>query len=331
MTTLRAIGAEDISRTLPFGVAADVLAAAFTNSESDPLSPRQALPFADGELLVMSAVRNGGIGASYAGVKMVTVRNANRVLGLPSVHAAYILFGGESLVPLALIDGAALTGFRTAAVSALATRILAPRDATRLVIFGAGVQAQYHLKAMAAVRPVGQVTIVNRDAERAAQLIEMARVLGLDACRGGAESVAEADIVCTCTTSFIPVFDGSLLSAGAHVNAIGSYHSDARELDDHTAARGRWFVEDRASAFEEAGDVLMPIARGAVGVDFVLDDLFGLCAGAVGRTSADEITVFKSVGLAIEDLAIAEALLGYGPNAPNVSRPRGGRRDRQEP
>lgn len=290
-----------------------MLAEAFTNGDGSPPTSCEHLRFADGELLVMSAVRNAGVGASFAGVKVVSVRNQNLALGLPSVHAVYVLFGGELLNPLALIDGDALTGFRTAAVSALATRILARHDAARLVIFGAGVQAEYHLKAMAAVRPIHHVTIVNRDRVRAAQLIELAHALGLEACRGEAAGVAEADIVCTCTTSSTPVFDGSLLSPGTHVNAIGSYHPDVRELDDVTASRGRWFVEERARVFEESGDVLMPIASGAVEIDFVVDDLVGLCSGGVGRTAAEAITVFKSVGLSIEDLAIAEALVRAQP------------------
>ena len=305
---LRLISAEDIARTLSIGMAADVLATAFRSRQSAPPSGRQHLPFADGELLVMSAVHNAGSGSSYAGVKVVSVRNKNLEIGMPSVHAAYALFGGESLAPLALVDGAALTGFRTAAVSALATRMLARDDAAKVVIFGAGVQAEAHLTAMAAVRPVREVTIVNRDAHRAALLIDLAHVLGLEARRGDATSVAGADIVCTCTTSPTPVFDGNLLSPGTHINAIGSYLPDVRELDDVTARRGRWFVEEHTRVFEESGDVLLPIANGTVGADFVVDDLFGLCAGGAGRTSAEEITVFKSVGLAIEDLAIAEAL-----------------------
>ncbi len=313
MTALRVISAEDIARSLPIAKAVEVLASTFTDAISGPPSGRQHLPFADGELLVMSAVHNPGVGPSYAGVKVVSVRNQNLEIGLPSVHATYVLFGGEALAPLALVDGAALTGFRTAAVSALATTILARPDAARLVLFGAGVQAASHLTAMAAIRPLRHVTIVNSNAQRASHLVELARALGLDACRGDATSIADADIICTCTTSATPVFDGNLLSAGTHINAIGSYHPDVRELDDTTAQRARWFVEERTRVFAESGDVLMPIASGAVGAQFVVDDLFGLCSGAAGRRSAEEITVFKSVGLGIEDLAIAEALFTAEP------------------
>ena len=216
---------------------------------------------------------------------------------------------------LDLIDAADAEGETRVVLSApggdswaLATRMLARDDAANVVIFGAGVQAEAHLTAMAAVRPVRQVTIVNRDEHRAALLIDLAHVLGLEARRGDATSVAGADIVCTCTTSPTPVFDGNLLSPGTHINAIGSYLPDVRELDDVTARRGRWFVEEHTRVSEESGDVLLPIANGTVAADFVVDDLFGLCAGGAGRTSAEEITVFKSVGLAIEDLAIAEAL-----------------------
>jgi ornithine cyclodeaminase/alanine dehydrogenase-like protein (mu-crystallin family) len=309
VTALRLISAEDIARSLPIAKAVEVLASIFTDMVGGPPAGRQHLPFADGELLVMSAVHNAGVGSSYAGVKVVSVRNQNLEIGMPSVHAAYVLFGGEALAPLALVDGAALTGFRTAAVSALATTILARPDAARLVLFGAGVQAEAHLTAMAAIRPLRQVTIVNSNAQRATQLVELALALGLEASRGDATSVADADIICTCTTSAIPVFDGNLLSPGTHINAIGSYHPDVRELDDVTAQRARWFVEERTRVFAESGDVLMPIASGAVAAQFVVDDLFGLCNGAAGRTSAEEITVFKSVGLGIEDLAIAEALV----------------------
>jgi ornithine cyclodeaminase/alanine dehydrogenase-like protein (mu-crystallin family) len=309
VTPLRVIGPEDIARSLTIAKAVEVMASVFASAVDGPPAGRQHLPFADGELLVMSAVHNAGIGSSYAGVKVVSVRNHNVDIGLPSVHATYVLFGGEALAPLALVDGAALTGFRTAAVSALATTFLARPDASRLVIFGAGVQATSHLTAMAAIRPLRQVTIVNNDPRRAAQVIELAHGLGLEAFRGDATSVADADIVCTCTTSAVPVFEGTLLSPGTHINAIGSYHPDVRELDDATAQRARWFVEERTRVFEESGDVLLPIASGAVTATFVVDDLYGLCSGAVGRTSAEEITVFKSVGMGVEDLAIAEALV----------------------
>jgi ornithine cyclodeaminase/alanine dehydrogenase-like protein (mu-crystallin family) len=314
VTELRVLSGADIDRSMSMQRATDVLRDAFTASGEPPAFGREHLPFADGELLVMSAVRTEPDGRSFAGVKVVTVRNDNVADGLPSVHAVFVLFGGPSLGPIALIDGAALTGFRTAAVSALATRILAREDAERLVIFGAGVQATAHLKAMAAVRPIRHVTIVNRDETRAEMLLQVARGLGIEACRGDQGSVRDADIVCTCTTSASPVFEGALLEPGSHVNAVGSYHPDVRELDDTTARRARWFVEERARVFEESGDVLMPIASGAVVADFVVADLFGLCAGAAGRTAPEDITVFKSVGLAIEDLAIATALIEIPPD-----------------
>jgi ornithine cyclodeaminase/alanine dehydrogenase-like protein (mu-crystallin family) len=307
--TLRMVGPEDIERTMSITAAADVLATMFSSAHVPPPAARQHLPFADGELLVMTAVNNPESGASSAGVKVVTVRNANLEIGMPSVSAVYVFFGGPALAPLALIDGAALTAFRTCAVSALATRMLAREDASRLVIFGAGAQAAAHLRAMAAVRPISHVTVINENAARASRLIEIGRALDVEVCRGGMADVVEADIVCTCTTSATPVIDGKMLSPGTHINAIGSYHPDVRELDDVTARRGRWFVEERERVFEESGDVLLPIANGEVGAGFVVDDLFGLCRGSRGRTSEEEITIFKSVGLAIEDLAIANALI----------------------
>ena len=310
---LRVITAGDIERLMSIDAATAVLSAAFSGPDGAPPMARERLPFADGELLVMTAAGGANAGHPVAEVKVVTVRNANHDIGEPAVQAAYILFGGASLAPLALIDGTALTAFRTAAVSALATRLLACEGAEKLVVFGAGVQAAAHLGAMTSVRPIREVVIVNKDAERAQRMLGIARSLGLAARRGDASDVSGGDIVCTCTTSPAPVFDGSLLTPGTHVNAVGSYHSDTRELDDVTAIRGRWFVEERAQVAIEAGDVIIPVSSGIVSADFIVGDLYDLCAGTAGRTDASEITVFKSVGVALEDLAIAEALVRAGP------------------
>jgi ornithine cyclodeaminase len=198
---------------------------------------------------------------------------------------------------------------RTAAVSGLATRFLARPDAARLVMFGAGVQGKAHLEAMCAVRPVSELVVVSRTPGPADALAEVGRRLGLAATVGSPHDVASADIVCTCTTSEEPLFDGSLLRAGAHVNAVGSHRPEAREIDTETVRRARVVVESRDVAFAEAGDLLIPIAEGAIDRRHVAADLAEVVRGAEVRRSPDEMTVFKSVGMAFEDLVVARAIV----------------------
>lgn len=299
---MRLVGEGELRRALPMAAAVDALEAAFGGPSPPEAPARSRVPVDGADLLLMPAVGEGG-----AGVKLVTVNPANPGRGLPLIHAVYVLFEGGSLRPEALIDGRALTALRTAAVSALATRHLAREDARRLVIFGAGVQARAHLEAMPAVRPVESVTVVSRTPDRARALAGLAAERGLEAAVGGPEAVAEADLVCTCTTSRTPLFDGRLLRPGAHVNAVGAYSPDARELDDETIRRARVVVETREAALAEAGDLLIPIAAGVVGPSHVVADLAEVVRGARVRRSAEDVTVFKSVGVALEDLAVARA------------------------
>jgi ornithine cyclodeaminase len=240
-----------------------------------------------------------------AGVKLVTI--PTRAPGRTLIGGLYVLFD-RGLRPRALIDAAALTSLRTAAVSALATDLLARADACRLVLFGAGVQAAAHVDGMLAVRPVREVTVVGRGGERQRRLVDDLRHRGVAADVGTPSAVAESDLICTCTTSREPVFDGRLLAAGSHVNAVGSYTPEARELDDATVQRCRLVVEDREAVLAEAGDLIIPIRDGLFSDDRICADLGELVRGATARRSHEEITVFKSVGLAMEDLAVANAL-----------------------
>jgi ornithine cyclodeaminase/alanine dehydrogenase-like protein (mu-crystallin family) len=247
-------------------------------------------------------------GRAGLGVKLVTLNPDNPARGLPFIHGVYVLFDREGLVPEAILDGTTLTTIRTAAVSALATDRLARPDAARVVVYGAGAQARAHARAMCAVRTVRDVAIVGRDAGRAEALAAELRGEGLPARVASSEAVAEADIVCACTTSRTPVFDGALLPAGVHVNAVGAYRADLRELDDTAMSRGLVAVETRAAALAEAGDVVQAIAAGAIAAEDLVE-LRAVVAGEAGRDSAAEVTVFKSVGLALEDLAVARAAL----------------------
>jgi ornithine cyclodeaminase/alanine dehydrogenase-like protein (mu-crystallin family) len=281
--------------------AIDALHAAFA-AELPEAPLRSHVDTAAGGLLLMPASGHAGVG-----VKLVTLTGSNPERGLPFIHALYVLFDAETQAPVATLDGAALTALRTAAVSGVATRLLAREDASRLVLFGAGVQATSHLEAMRAVRPIEEVVVVSRGAERAAALVERADAAGLRARIGAPADVANADLVCTCTTSERPVVEGARLTAGAHVNAIGAYLPSMRELDTEAVRRSRVVVDTREAAFAEAGDLLIPMGEGAIGPEHVLADLAELVRGAEVRRAPDDLTVFKAVGVAFEDLIVARA------------------------
>jgi ornithine cyclodeaminase len=193
-------------------------------------------------------------------------------------------------------------------VSGLATRLLANPDASRLVVFGAGAQATAHVEAMHAVRPLSQVVVVGRDPARADALVAFAKGLGIDARTGMPADVATADLVCTCTTSAVSVFSGYDLANGAHVNAIGAYLADQRELDTETMRRAKVVVETRDVALGEAGDVVIAIDEGAIEAD-ALVVLADVVRGRAVWTTPADITVFVSVGFAFEDLVVARAAL----------------------
>ena len=301
---LRVIDAEELRAWLPMVRAVDALEEAFRTGEPGAGPLRTHVETKAGTLLAMPATDVAGVG-----VKLVTLTPGNPAAGLPLIHAVYALFDPRTQAPLAVLDGAALTALRTAAVSGLATRHLANPGASRLAIFGAGVQARSHLEAMCAVRPIADLLVVSRSRDRAKALVDEGERRGLSSGLGDPQAVAGFDLVCTCTTSDVPLFDGSLVRPGTHVNAVGSYRPDARELDTETVRRARVVVETRAVAMEEAGDLLIPIEEGAVGADHVIADLAEVVRGAAIRRAADDVTVFKSVGMAFEDLVVARAIL----------------------
>ncbi|MFF2624408.1 ornithine cyclodeaminase family protein [Kitasatospora griseola] len=257
---------------------------------------RSAVPVPAGELLLMPAATG-----AFAGVKIAGVAPANPAAGLPRITGSYLLLDGPTLQPLALLDGAALTALRTPAVTALALRALAGPDAAHLVVFGAGPQAFGHVAALRAVLPLERVTVVARRPGPATELVRYAEGLGLAAAVGGADAVAKADLVVCCTTARTPLFDGRLVPDGAVVAAVGSHEPDAREVDEQLVGRADLFVEARAVARREAGDLLM--ARAA---EEILVNLSELVTGrAVVRH--DRPRFFKSVGMAWQDLAVAAA------------------------
>lgn len=297
---IRFIGEGELIDLLSMERAVDALEDLFREGLPD-LPPRQHLDTGRGDLLLMPAFDERAVGT-----KLVTVAPGNPTRGLPLINGVYVLFDGESLRPAALFDAAPLTGMRTAAVSAVATRHLANPEARHLVVFGSGVQARWHIHAMRAVRPIEKVTIVARSRERAVAVAE--EFEDVVAVRlGDPSAAADADIVCCCTTSDSPVFDGARLPSGAHVNAVGSYKPTARELDDAVMERAHVVAELLESVLSEAGDLVIPVRRGVVSPDDVVG-LTDVVRGAAPRRRGD-VTVFKSVGHAAEDLAVAVAAM----------------------
>ncbi len=257
------------------------------------------------DLLVMPAMADG-----WAGVKMVSLDPDNPARGRSFINGVYTLFVPPGLEPEASIEGRALTELRTAAVSGLATRHLARPDAARLTIFGAGAQGRSHLLAMAAVRDLTEVRIVAPRSESVDAFLTFATDhLDVEVRPGTPADVATSDIVCTCTSSATPVFDGSMLPEGIHVNAIGAYRPDLQEVDAATVIGSRVVVELREAALTEKGDLLLAESEGGWNRESIVADLTELLRdGAPVRTSTGDRTLFSSVGHAYEDLIVARAI-----------------------
>lgn len=254
---------------------------------------RSRVPTEHGQLLLMPAEWG-----RYAGIKVATVAPDNPHVGKPRIQGAYLLLDAETLTPLAMLDGAALTTLRTAAVSALAVDELAAPSATRLVVFGTGPQARGHIAAIRAVRPIDEVLVIGRDIDRA-----RAFASSVDARAGWVADVARADVVVCATTARTPLFDGASLASHATVVAVGSHEPDVREVDDTTVCASTVVVEARSAALREAGDVAQPVAAGLFDPD-TLVDLASLVRGTV-TVDMSRPRLFKSVGMAWEDLVIA--------------------------
>jgi len=292
---VRFVGEAELLRLLPTADAVEALEATF--GASLPAAPARHHHHAAGsELLLMPAWGREG-----TGVKLVSITPGNADRGLPLIHGVYVLFAPDTNEPRAMLDGAGLTALRTAAVSALATKHLARPDAESLLIVGAGRQAHAHLDAMCAVRPIRHLAVTGRDPERVRALEDRARAAGLDT-----TGDVPPDIVCTCTTSATPVLEA--VPEGVHVNATGASRPDMRELATAVVTASTVFVETRQAALAEAGDLLQPIEEGAWSADRIAGDLADVVAGRAGRTGERERTLFKSVGVASEDLAVAAAV-----------------------
>jgi ornithine cyclodeaminase len=246
--------------------------------------------------------------AGFIGTKLVTIFPDNAARGKASVLGTYVLMDGATGEVVALLDGVALTLWRTAAASALAATYLARPDASRMVMVGAGALAPHLIAAHAAVRPIAEVLIWNHHGDKAKALAARLDRPGLSvrATDDLAAAIAAADIVSSATLSSEPLVRGEWLRPGSHVDLVGAFTPQMREADDTAIARARVHVDTRAGATKEAGDIVQPLASGVLPESGILGDLFDLVGGrARGRESPEEITLFKSVGTAIEDLAAA--------------------------
>jgi alanine dehydrogenase len=274
-----------------------------------PLRSKVPLPDGSGVLGLMP----GYLGQPESfGLKVVTVMPGNHGTPYDSHQGVVMLFGVEHGEPLAILDATAITAIRTAAASAAATDALANPDAGDLALLGSGAQARTHLAAMQCVRPLRRVRVWSRNRANAARFAREEgerRGLEIEDAASAEEAVRDADIVCTVTAAREPILLGDWLAPGAHVNAVGACFSTSRELDTEAVRRARFFTDCRESCLNEAGDFLIPRSEGAITDTHVLGELGAVLLGKIpGRVSHDDVTIFESLGIAIEDLAAAHLI-----------------------
>lgn len=306
---IRVINAAQVRQLLPMAGCIDAMESALKalarGEAENPLRSMVWLPDKRGLLVSMPSVMGDAMG-----IKVISVMPENHGTAYDSHMGAVLLFETKHGQPLALIDASEITAIRTAAVSGLATRLLAREDASDLAILGTGVQADSHLEAMLAVRQIRQVRVWSRSAVHcetfAARAAERYRVT-VTPVVSAQEAVQHADIICTTTSSNEPVLYGEWLSAGAHLNVVGASVPTAREVDSAAMRKASLFVDRRESTLNEAGDFLIPKQEGLIGDDHIRAELGDILLGNhAGRTAPEEITLFKSLGLAVEDLASAQ-------------------------
>jgi alanine dehydrogenase len=308
---MRILSAEDVDAALDDTALIDRLEAAFRAGAEVPLRHHHHLP--TGTLLLMPAWS-----PRHVGIKLVTVFSDNVKHALPSVFGQYVLLDGSTGQPQALLDGTMLTKRRTACASGLAARYLAPHNASRLLMIGTGALAPHLVRVHAKVRPIREVAIWGRRQSQAEELARrlaaslpdaVGRPIKVRAVADRRAAVAEADIVSCATLSKEPLVEGDWLHAGQHIDLVGAYTPEMRESDDKAVWRARVYIDTRQGALKEAGDIVQPLKNGTIDEDDVIADLFELARGQqTGRLSGDatSITLFKSVGTALEDLAAAE-------------------------
>ena len=309
MPTLRVLSASDIDRAIDMSAAMDVMSAAFGQLAKGRANVPQRLGLKTDTGLVLAMP--GNLPDEHAlAIKIVTVFPDNSRRGLPSIFGLVVVLDAATGAPLALIEGGHLTALRTGATSGLATRLMARPEARTVALFGAGVQARTQLAGVRAVRDIREVRIVSRRAESATLLAGELTGVDTRVLHDAAQAIRGADIVITATTCPTPLFLGGALEPGTHVNAIGAYAATMREVDSAAIQRARIVVDTREGALAEAGDLIIPIRERVIGANHIVAELSELVTGAIpGRTSEEEITLFKSVGHAAQDVALARRVL----------------------
>ena len=303
------VNQREVPQLLPMKECIDVMADALAAlTRGDAVVPLRGMAKVTDEAGLLAWMPSLLPGAGVMGIKVISVF-PNEGTELESHQGAILLFEAERGSLLAVIDASAVTAIRTAAVSGLATRLLARKDADDLAILGSGTQAGTHLEAMSAVRNLRRVRVWSRNGEHAGRFAareSRGRGLKIEVSETAREAVEGASLICTTTASVEPVLQGEWLAPGVHVNAVGFAGATGRELDAQAMRRARLYADRRESIMNESGDFLIAKSEGAIGDDHVIGELGEVVVGSVeGRTSAEQITVFESLGLAIEDLAAA--------------------------
>ncbi len=314
------LDADAVRQTLPMSEAIDAMKQAFAALVEGRavVPPRAHLPVtrhAGVSLFMPALVDDADPDRQALTVKAVSLFDGNQARGLARIQAAVLVLDPQTGQPAALLEGAVLTAIRTAAASGAATDLLARPGSRRLAILGAGTQARWHVAAICAVRPIETVRVYGPTPAKVQALIDDLRQRGeitaeLSAAGSPAEALAGADVICAATTSRDPAFDDADVPAGAHLNAVGSYTPQAREVPAATVVRSLVVVDSRQAAWEEAGDLIQPLEAGLIDRDHVHAELGELVLGRrPGRSSDQQITFFKSVGIAVQDALAAQTAL----------------------
>lgn len=311
------LSADEVKKALPMAECIEAMKAAFGALSSEqvemPLRTRISVASQDGISLFMPAFLEDSEEAALA-VKIVTVFNQNPARGLPLIHAAVVVMDPITGSIEAVMEGGALTAIRTGAGSGAATDLLAPKDAHTLAIFGAGIQARSQLQAICEVRAIDSVWVYAPEAQEVQVFISDMAGLGsipkdLHAAEKPAEAVRQADIICTATTSNSPVFEDKDVQAGSHINGIGSFTLEMQEIPSATVARANVIVDGRSAALAESGDIAIPLNEGLITKKEITEMGEVVLDPTKGRQSGEEITFFKSVGVAVQDAAAGQLAL----------------------
>jgi ornithine cyclodeaminase/alanine dehydrogenase-like protein (mu-crystallin family) len=314
MTTLRILSGKQIRDAVTMKDIVDAMRTAFIELSAGraemPIRAHITIPKPEGTALFMPSYM---MPTGMIGIKTVTLFEDNRKNSIPYIQGMVNLFDGSNGTPKAVLDGMTITALRTGAASGLATELLSREKSSICAIFGAGVQGRTQLEAVCAVRDIKKCFIFDPFPAAARDFAEdMGKKLNIEVtvATTSQQTVRDADIICCATISETPVFNDGDLSAGVHINAVGSYKPHVQEVPEEMVLRSRLYVDHRESALEETGDLILPIKKGTMTAQHIIAELGEVAAGkAPGRRTDSEITFFKSVGVAVQDLAAAAVTL----------------------